>query len=149
MAGQREYMTEPQGPPEESRVADWTGSRSFAYWKRAAGLIEDAYPGIFDPEWQYGGAKYGWSLRYRKSRSFCTFVPERGRFSLLIVFGNEQRDGVEAIRDSLSPETLAGYDAATTYHDGKWLLMAIDSDRAVDDAMKLLAVKRKPRKPRG
>lgn len=144
MSDGRMYLTEPEGPPDDSRVAEWIGPVAFGFWKRMAGLIEDTWPGVFVPEWLYGGRKYGWSLRYKKSKSFCTFVPEKGRFSMLIVFGAEQRTGVEAIRGSLSGGTLAGYDAATTYHDGKWYLMAIDSDIAVDDAMKLLAVKRKP-----
>jgi hypothetical protein len=72
-------------------------------------------------------------------------IPEKNRFALLIVFGAEERGKVEAIRDSLSQHTQKEYDEATTYHDGKWLILVIDSDEVVEDVMQLLAVKRKPR----
>lgn len=141
---QHEYMTDPEGPPDEDRVAGWVGPSAFRYWKRMAGLIAETWPGVFVPEWLYGGRKYGWSLRYKKSRSFCTFAPEKGRFSILVTFGAEQRTGVEAVRGYLSPETRSGYDEAPVFTDGKWFLMTIDSDQAVEDAMRLLSVKRKP-----
>lgn len=148
MAEQREFLIEPLGPPDEARVAEWIGPTAFSYWKRMSCLIEETWPGVFEPEWLYGGRKYGWSLRYKKSRSFCTFTPERDRFSLLITFGAEQRAGVETVRDDLSQETRSGYDSAPVFTDGKWFLMAIDSDRAVDDAMRLLAAKRRPGRSR-
>ena len=50
-----------------------------------------------------------------------------------------------AARDELSRSTLEVYDQATTYHDGKWVLMAVDSDRVMEDIRRLLAVKRRPR----
>jgi len=34
------------------------------------------------------------------------------------------------------------YDEATTYHDVKWLLLAIDNDKVIENVMQLLAVKR-------
>ncbi|MDM7991831.1 MAG: DUF3788 domain-containing protein [Candidatus Fermentibacter sp.] len=144
MTEQSKYMTDPEGPPDETRVAEWVGQSAFRFWKRMAGLIEETWPGVFVPEWLYGGRKHGWSLRYKKSRSFCTFVPEKGRFSILITFGAEQRAGVETTRGDLSQETRSGYDQAPVFTDGKWFLMAIDSDRAVEDAARLLSVKRKP-----
>jgi hypothetical protein len=34
--------------------------------------IKVAYPGVFTPDWVHGGQKHGWSLRYKKSKAFCT-----------------------------------------------------------------------------
>jgi hypothetical protein len=56
---------------------------------------------------------------------------------------------VEALLDGLSLRTQKEYRAATTYPDGKWLLLCIDSDPVMNDAMRLLAVKRKPKDPSG
>ena len=84
------------------------------------------YPDVFTPEWLFGGKKHGWSLRYKKSKSFCTLIPEKNRFALLIVFGDT-------------------YDKAATYYDGKWLLLTIDSNKIVEDVLQLLTVKRKPK----
>ena len=38
------------------------------------------------------------------------------------------------------------YVAATTYHDGKWLGLVVDSDEVLADVKRLLAIKRKPKR---
>ena len=142
-------MTEPGNPPSDSAIADWVGRKAYKYWKHVAQLIEQNYPHVFKPEWLFGGKKHGWSLRYKKTKSFCTFIPEKNRFALLIVFGTEERAKIEAIRNSLSRKTQKEYDKATTYHDGKWLLLTVDNDKVVNDMMLLLAVKRRPKNYKG
>jgi len=138
-------MTQPGDPPSDSEVAEWIGAEAYEYWKHLACLIEQNYPNVFTPEWLFGGKKHGWSLRYKKSKSFCTFIPEKNRFALLIIFGAEEREKVASMRDRLSAQTRMEYDSATTYHDGKWVLIPIDSTTAAEDARLLLAVKRRPR----
>ena len=108
-------------------------------------MIERNYPGVFDPEWLYGGKKHGWSLRYKKGRSFCTFIPEAGSFKIQIVFGGREREKLQEIRGQLSKGLLKAYATATTYHDGKWLLLAVDSDQYLHDLEKMLALKRRPK----
>jgi len=136
-------------PPSDREIGEWIGEEAYEYWKRVTHLIELNYPSIFTPEWLFGGKKHGWSLRYKKSRSFCTFIPEKNRFALLIVFGAEERTQAEAILDRLSTRTKKVYDEATTYHDGKWVLLTINSSEVVEDVMKLLEIKRKPKKRKG
>ena len=138
-------MTQPDKPPTDSEIVEWVGNKAHRYWKNVTQLIEQIYPDVFTPDWLFGGKKHGWSLRYKKNKSFCTLIPEKNRFALQIVFGAEERAKVEAIKDSLSQHTQKEYDKATTYHDGKWLLLAVNSDRDVEDIMQLLAVKRKPK----
>jgi hypothetical protein len=142
-------MTQPGTPPSDLEIAAWIGKKAYKYWKHVTHLIERSYPGVFVPEWLFGGEKHGWSLRYKKSKSFCTLIPEKNRFALLIVFGAEERAKAEAIRDSLSTYTQKEYDKAATYHDGKWVLLTINSDKVVDDVRKLLAIKRKPKNSNG
>ncbi len=137
-------ITQRDTPPSDTEVAGWIGKDAYRYWKHVTHLIERDYPGVFVPEWLFGGKKHGWSLRYKKSKSFCTLIPEKNRFALLIVFGAEERAKAETIRDSLSKHTLKEYDKATTYHDGKWVLLTINNDKVVEDVRKLLALKRKP-----
>lgn len=83
-------MTEPGSPPADSAVADWVGKDAYKYWELITRLIEQSYPSVFTPEWLYGGKKHGWSLRYKKNKSFCTLIPEKNRFALLIVFWNRR-----------------------------------------------------------
>ncbi|MDO9166156.1 MAG: DUF3788 domain-containing protein [Rhodoferax sp.] len=148
MSDSTNRMTEPGNPPTASAVADWVGNDAHKYWEQITQLIEQNYPGVFTPEWLYGGKKHGWSLRYKKSRSFCTLIPEKNRLALLIVFGAEDREKVESLRNSLAKKTQNEYDQATTYHDGKWLLLEIDTDSVVKDVMLLLAAKRRPKNER-
>ena len=61
----------------------------------------------------------------------------------MIVFGAEERAKVETIRNELLPATQEAYDAATTYHDGKWLLLHVSGKDVIRDAQRLLAVKRR------
>jgi len=138
-------MTKPGKPPSPAQVAAWIGRGAYKIWKRVARLIERNYPDIFYPEWLFGGQKHGWSLRYKKGKSFCTLIPEKNHFAILVVFGFEERAKVEKIRGELSVRTQEGYDRATTYHDGKWLVISADADDVVADVERLLAVKRRPK----
>ncbi|MEN6620544.1 MAG: DUF3788 domain-containing protein [Smithella sp.] len=145
MSDSTSRMIERCKPPNDSEVAGWLGSKAYKYWNQITQFIEKNYPGIFIPEWLFGGKKHGWTLRYKKSKSFCTLIPEKNNFALVIVFGAAEREKVETIKDSLSARTRKEYDEATTYHDGKWVLLSVDSESIVEDVMKLLAVKRKPK----
>ncbi|MBN1319224.1 MAG: DUF3788 domain-containing protein [Thermoleophilia bacterium] len=139
-------MLDRDHPPGDAEVRPWIGEGAYEHWRTVTESIERLYPGIFRAEWLYGGKKHGWSLRYKKSRPLCTLVPEKGRFLVLLVFGAAEWEKVEAVRDSLSRRTVAEYDAATTYHDGKWVVLTIDGQEAIEDLELLWAVKRKPKK---
>ena len=43
---------------------------------------------------------------------------------------------------------LEEYEAATTYHDGKWVVLTVDGEAAVEDLVRLWTVKRKPKSGR-
>jgi hypothetical protein len=138
-------LTEPGSMPSDSAIAEWIGKGAYTYWKQVTHLIEQIYPNVFTPEWLFGGRKHGWTLRYKKNKSFCTLIPEKNRFAILLVFGSEERAKVDAMRDSLSLDTQKKYDEATTYHDGKWLVLSVSTDKVLEDVMRLLAVKRRPK----
>lgn len=136
-------ITKPDKPPTDAEISGWIGRKAYLYWQQVTKFIEQFYPAVFEPEWLYGGKKHGWSLRYKKSKSFCTLIPEKNRFALLIVFGAEERAKVEGIKNNLSRQTQEAYDKAVVYHDGKWVLLTIDNNEIIRDVKCLLAVKRK------
>jgi hypothetical protein len=138
-------LTEPGEPPSLKQIESWMGRKAYGFWTRVFKLIAHNYPDVFTPEWLFGGKKHGWSLRYKKSKSFCTLIPEKNRFVLVIVFGANERSKVETIRRELSLRTRKTYDEATTYHDGKWLLLSVDDEAIVADVERLLSVKRRPK----
>jgi hypothetical protein len=138
-------MVERGKQPGLPEVRAWIGAKAYARWERVTLMIAERYPGIFVPEWLYGGKKHGWSLRYKKGRSFCTLIPEKGCLKLVIVFGAEERAKVEDRIHDLSPAVREQYRKAATYHDGKWLLLTVASNKVINDIGLLLAVKRKPK----
>ena len=141
-------MLDGAGEPDATSVAKWIGARSHKRWMHLLRFIEENYPGVFTPDWIFGGKKYGWGLRFKESKSFCTLIPERNRFVIQIVFGRAERENTESILPELSPGVRDAYANATTYHDGKWLVLVVDKDAVLADVERLLAIKRKP-KPAG
>lgn len=139
-------LTDKAAVPDEAVVREWMGETAFGYWTALRDWIAASYPGVFAPDWIYGGRKHGWSLRYKTSKAFCTLLPEYRTFSVVIVLGGAERDKVEARRDGLGPRLMALYDAAETFHDGKWLRIGIASDADLGDAKALLVLKRPPRR---
>jgi len=141
-------LTEPGEPPTLKQIESWMGGKAYGFWTRVSKMIAQSYPDVFTPEWLFGGKKHGWSLRYKKSKSFGTLIPEKNHFVLVIVFGANERSKVETIRHELSARTRKEYDDATTYHDGKWLHLSVDDEDIVADAERLLALKRRPKNVR-
>jgi hypothetical protein len=131
--------------PDAKMVSEWVGPRNYRRWGHILHLIGTNYPGVFTPDWIFGGRKYGWGLRFKKSKSFCTLLPERNRLKIQIVFGGEERKKVEAILPELASHARDDYAKATTYHDGKWLGLVVDSEEVLADVERLLTVKRKPK----
>ena len=137
-----EKLIDPGNTPTQEKLEEWLGKRAYGYWTELSTWIKQSYPGVFLPEWLYGGKKNGWYLRYKKSKSFCQFIPRRKKFIILIVFGANEREKVEQIKKELSLPTKAEYDNANTYHDGKWLFLTVSNKATMMDAQKLLLVKR-------
>jgi hypothetical protein len=132
--------------PDAASVARWVGRDNYRRWTHLTEFIEANYPGVFKPDWLFGGKKYGWGLRFKKSKSFCTLIPEQGRLVVQIVLGGKEREATEKILPALSPNVRKTYAEATTYHDGKWLAIVADRDKTLDDIKQLLVIKRKPKR---
>lgn len=138
-------MTDGAKQPRAAQVAAWIGERSFTRWTQLTDFIASTYPGVFEPEWLFGGKKHGWYLRFKRSKAFCSLVPERGQFKALLVFGAEERRKVESILPELASHVREDYTTATTYHDGKWMAAVVDNAKVVADVKRLLVLKRPPR----
>lgn len=135
-------ITDISAPPDEDSVHDWIGSRAFAHWVNLRSWIDASYPGVFAPEWLYGGQRRGWSLRYKKTKAFCTIVPEYRRLSVVVVLGQAESEQFEARRNVWRSQLLKLYDEAKRYPDGKFLTVAISSAEDRHEVMELLIMKR-------
>ncbi|MCC8935514.1 DUF3788 domain-containing protein [Bradyrhizobium sp. Arg68] len=137
-------ITDKSASPDDSTVRDWIGPAAFKHWARLQSWIEEFYPGVFAPEWLYGGKKRGWSLRYKKTKAFCTLLPEYKRFSAVVVLGGAERKQFEERRYAWRSQLVKLYDEAKTYPDGKFLTVAISSADDRHDVTELLTMKRPP-----
>jgi hypothetical protein len=135
-------LTDKSEVPHDETIRGWIGEDPFGHWTALRDWIEGSYPGVFAPDWIHGGKTHGWSLRYRRSRAFCTLLPERGSFSAVVVLGAADREKVEANRQRLSPRLMHLYDGTATFHDGKWLKIPVSSAEERRDVTDLLALKR-------
>jgi len=137
-------MLDGDRPPDAKHLSSWLGARNYQRWNWIRDFIDTSYPGVFSPDWLFGGQKYGWGLRFKKSKSFCTLIPERQRLVIQIVFGADERKKVDSILPELSRPVRDAYSSATTYHDGKWLALVVDNNEVLADVVQLLAIKRRP-----
>jgi hypothetical protein len=130
--------------PDETAVRDWIGPRAFKHWTELRSWIDTSYPGVFEPEWLYGGQKRGWSLRYKKTKAFCTLLPGYKQLSVQVVLGRAEREKFEERRYLWRPQLLDLYDEAREYPDGKWLTLPISSAQDRKDVIELVSMKRPP-----
>jgi hypothetical protein len=144
MASRGERIVVPANPPDETAVRDWLGARAWRHWQALVMGIEADYPGVFAPDWVYGGKTHGWSLRFKRSKSFCTLIPEYRRLLVQIVFGKAEQAKAEKMIPQLRPALRELYAAAPTFTDGKWLAIPIQSQADLADVARLLSVKRRP-----
>jgi hypothetical protein len=137
-------ITDKLAPPDDGAVRHWIGPEAFEHWSGLRNWIGEFYPGVFAPDWLYGGKNRGWSLRYKKTKAFCTLVPEYRQFSAVVVMGGAEREKFEERRYVWRSQLVKLYDEAKTYIDGKWLTVAISSADDLHDVMELLTMKRPP-----
>jgi hypothetical protein len=131
--------------PDAAQVAEWIGRQNSVRWAELTDFIQSRYPGVFETKWWFGGKKFGWSLRFKKSKSFCNLIPERDQFKVLLVFGAEEREKVEAILADVTSRVRDDYAKGHTFHDGRWVSVVVDSRAVLTDVERLLLLKRPPK----
>lgn len=114
-------------------------------WEKLAGSIRYHY--MLDEIWQEGKPthKHYNNLYFKRGgKTLVTLCLRDGYFIACTVFGKDEREKFEQVRENFSEAIRNEYDAAETYHDGKWMAFDMYDDTLVDDIMRLLQIKRKP-----
>lgn len=137
-------LTDRSKLPDDGAIRNWIGEPAFTQWTELRHWIDDSYPAVFSPEWLYGGQKKGWSLRYKKTRAFCTLVPEYQRFSAVVVLGGVEREKFEDRRSLWRPQLVKLYEGSKIYPDGLFLSLEVSSSADREELMDLLTMKRPP-----
>ena len=129
--------------PSQSIMTDLLGQPLFEVWQKLCVVIDEKYE--MERLWKAGGKNWIYEYKYRRGgKTLCSLYAKDNRIGFMIIFGKNEREKLEEIRDTLSDAVCRRYDEAKTYRDGKWVMFEPTDTSEFDDYMKLLAVKRKP-----
>jgi hypothetical protein len=88
-------------------------------------------------------------LKFRQGKKTILSINiHENYYDFQIIFGKAEREKFESQRDDF-PQTIVNlYDKAHTYHDGKWMLIRVDTMETLEAVKKMIIIKKKPnRKP--
>lgn len=138
-------MTDKARKPTEEEMIAFIGEPAKEAWREIRQFLKDRYDLV--PETLFYGAKYGWTIRYRKGgKTLCSLFPEKGGFTVLIVLGRKESEKALLIRDELSSKIRNLLGDTEQLHDGRWLWIRLLTTSDTEDVKKLLHIKRKPKK---
>lgn len=88
-------------------------------------------------------------LKFRQGKKTILSVNlHEDHYDFQIIFGKAEREKFEAQRDEFPQSVVNLYDKACTYHDGKWMLIRVDTMETLEAVKKMIIIKKKPnRKP--
>lgn len=136
-------MAELKKIPTEQEIELLLGTRKHSIWKNICATIDSMYD--MDRQWNQGGKLWEYEYKYRRGgKTLCALYINQDRMGIMIIFGKVEREKFDAIRNSLSPQTLEIFDLAKTYHDGKWVMF--DETLPISDMKLLLDIKRRANK---
>jgi Protein of unknown function (DUF3788) len=128
-------------PPSPAALRKALG-RSARLWDQlVSGVAEAHYP--ITEQWNFGGAKFGWSLRLRrKDRTVLYLIPQEKGFLAGVVLGEKAVTAAHA--SGLPPLILTLLDATPRYAEGRGLRLPVATRRDVDSVLGLVAAKMSP-----
>lgn len=131
--------------PNEQDLKNLLGQSLFEVWTKLCAAIDGQYD--MERLWDKGGKAWTYEYKYRRGgKTLCTLYARENCVGFMVIFGKNEREKFEASRERYSEQIQMIYDAAKTYHDGKWVMFQPVDTILLDDFMKLLAIKRKPNK---
>jgi hypothetical protein len=138
-----ERMLDKECKPTGDEMLKWVGKRA-VLWSDLTEYLASRYEHV--PELDFGGKKYGWSLRYRKnSKTLLTLFPECGGFTALVVLGKKEVVKAEAMFEKLSKRIQKLFQETNQLHDGRWLWIRPSTKKDVESIKILLNVKHRPK----
>lgn len=129
-------MTDNAREPTEEEIVRFIGEQAKEAWLEIRQFLEDRYDLV--PETIFYGAKYGWTIRYRKGgKTLCSLFPEKGGFTVLVVLGKKESEKALSIRDELSSKIRMLFGDTEQLHDGRWLWIRLIHSIVVDTFLQI------------
>lgn len=133
--------------PTREEIIKLLGDNAFTAWESICDSINENYN--METIWNKGGKGGIYEYKFRKSnRTLCTFYVREKQFGFMIIFGKNEREQFELTREVFSKDIQDIYDKATTYHDGKWIMIEVLDNSLLEDIKKMILIKKKPNKKR-
>lgn len=108
-------------------------------WRELAGFTKGMRPDAGE-EWNFGGAKFGWSFRIRDSKRVLLYLLPRDKFfRAAFVFGQKAVDAI--IQADISGDIKAEIKGAKVYAEGRGIRIAVHDHSVVEDLKKLITIK--------
>ena len=129
--------------PSAQQMTALVGASRYVVWEQLRTLIESHYD--MDGLWNTGGRAWTYEYKYRRGgKTLCALYARENCIGFLVIFGKAERLAFETGKDTYPEEIQSVYEAAQTYHDGKWLLFTPTDTSLFEDFVRLLRIKRKP-----
>ena len=125
--------------PTDEVVAEVLGFDAVQLWLAVRHHIAETYPPM-SVEWNYPGAKYGWSCRLvQKKRRIIYLIPQKDYFLAAFVFGEK---AMALVRQAGIPEPLLEeLESARKYAEGRGIRFPVRTLDDVETVKKLAACK--------
>ncbi len=134
-----------RNPTESDFIAFIANSNAVKAWNELSDYITSNYE--LDKEILYYGNKYGWLVRYRRSKqTIVSLFPEKLSFSFLIVYGKKEIDRFLTRQSEFQAPIIEVFENTEKLHDGKWLWIQVVDSSLLEDLKKLITIKRRPKK---
>jgi hypothetical protein len=124
--------------PDENSLSEALGN-TYQLWKELLDSTINANKNLV-AEWNYGGAKYGWSFRVKdKKRVIVYLLPRDKYFKAAFVFGDKAIDTITQsnISQTITNELLA----AKKYTEGRGIRIDVLATEILPDVQHLVAIK--------
>lgn len=131
--------------PSKSEIEKLIGSNPYKAWDQIIKYVDNNY--VMDILWEKGRKDYIYEMKFRKSgKTLCALYPKTGSFGFMVIYGKLEREKFEEQKAEFSKYINDLYDEATTYHDGKWIMVDVKDITYIEDMKKMLIIKKKPNK---
>ncbi len=131
--------------PMADELSNLVSKHLYEVWNKLVALINENYD--MERLWNSGGKAWKYEYKYRRGgKTLCSLYARENCIGFMIIFGKDERAKFEANKADYLEETLAVYNQAKTYHDGKWMMFEPKDTSLFNDFLKLLSIKRKPNK---
>jgi hypothetical protein len=108
-------------------------------WNEIREFTVTQYPNATE-EWNYSGAKYGWSFRIKdKKRAIVYLLPRQNYFKVALVYGQKATD--QAVRSNISIKIKEIIKSAPVYAEGRGFRIDVTSKEMINDIKVLIAIK--------